>query len=59
MKEIILKKEVVEYQDTEYREVKKCIVCKQITLYYKHVDINKIELLRFWNNFQDKNKLKL
>jgi len=54
-----LKTGTIEYQETEYKEVKKCVLCKQITMYYKHTGENKVELLRFWNNYQDSKKLQL
>ncbi|MGM0407031.1 MAG: type II toxin-antitoxin system RelE/ParE family toxin [Bacteroidota bacterium] len=54
-----LKNGNVEYPDTGYEDIKKCVVCKQITLYYKHIDDKRIELLRFWNNYKDKKKLNL
>lgn len=49
----------VEYQSTNYTGVKRCVLRKQITLFYKIIDKNTIELLRFWNTYQDDKKLKL
>jgi len=49
----------VEFKESGYQDIKQCVVRKQITLYYKHIDADKIELLRFWNNFQDNKNLKL
>jgi plasmid stabilization system protein ParE len=54
-----LKQGRVEFKESGYLNIKQCIVCKQVTLYYKHIESHTIELLRFWNNFQDTNKLKL
>ncbi len=38
--------------------VRKCLIIKQITLYYKVSD-DRIELLTFWNNYQNPKKLNL
>lgn len=54
-----LKQGNVEFKESGYLDIKQCVVCKQITLYYKHIESNTIELLRFWNNYQDNKKLKL
>ncbi|MES2277978.1 MAG: type II toxin-antitoxin system RelE/ParE family toxin [Bacteroidota bacterium] len=37
-------------------EIYKCVVVKQVSLYY-HVENNKAELLIFWDNRQDPEKL--
>lgn len=55
----VLKLGKVEYQSTNYSGIKRCVLRKQITLFYKVVDKNTIELLRFWNTYQDDKKLKL
>lgn len=49
----------VEFKESGYLDIRQCVVRKQITLYYKHIFPDKIELLRFWNNYQDNKKLKL
>ena len=54
-----LEKGNVEFRESGYQEIKQCVVRKQITLYYKHIEADKIELLRFWNNNQDTKNLKL
>ncbi|NOS56412.1 MAG: type II toxin-antitoxin system RelE/ParE family toxin [Cyclobacteriaceae bacterium] len=43
---------------TDYRGIRKAVVRKQITLFYKISD-NSIQLIRFWNNYQDPSRLKL
>ena len=53
-----LKKGNVSFEDIGYKNIKKCVVRKQITLYYRHLSENQIELLRFWNNYQDVEKIK-
>jgi len=55
----VLKLGKVEYQSTNYAGVKRCVLRKQITLFYKNIDKDTIELLRFWNTYQDNKKLKL
>lgn len=57
--EFILKQGKVEFQDTNVKDVKRYIICKQISLFYKVLDENNFELLRFWNNYQDTERLKL
>ena len=57
--EFLLKQGIVEFQDTSIRDIKRCIICKQISLFYKVIDEHNIELLRFWNNYQDTEKLHL
>ncbi len=49
----------VEFKECGYLDIKQCVVCKQITLYYRHIESDTIELLRFWNNYQDNKNLKL
>lgn len=49
----------VNYKESNYKNIRECVVCKQITLYYRHISTSKIELLRFWNNYKDNKKLKL
>jgi hypothetical protein len=57
--EFILKTGKVDFQDTNKRDVKRYVICKQISLFYKVIDKYNIELLRFWNNYQDTERLKL
>jgi len=42
----------------EYKDVRKCPVTKQITLFYR-IKETQIHLLTFWNNFQHPDRLKL
>ena len=39
--------------------IRKCVLTKQITVYYKIVDDRTIDLLTFWNSYQNPKKLKL
>jgi hypothetical protein len=41
------------------KSVYKCVVHHRIILYYKVVDEEIIDLLTFWNTYQDMDKLKL
>jgi hypothetical protein len=40
-------------------KIRKCVVTPQITVYYHVVNAGNIDLLTFWNNYQDPDKLKL
>jgi plasmid stabilization system protein ParE len=53
----ILKQGIIDYQETDYPNVRRCVIREQISLFYKIVDKHHIELLRFWNNYQDDKKL--
>jgi hypothetical protein len=55
--EFILKQGNIDFQNTEIPNIKRCVICKQISLFYKIIDNNNIEFLRFWNNYQDDKKL--
>lgn len=57
--EFILKQGKVEFQGTDVKDLKRCVICKQISLFYKVVDKHNVELLRFWNNYQDPKSLQL
>lgn len=46
------------YPLTDYRDIRKALIRKQITLFYKIADDN-VFLIRFWNNYQDPSRLKL
>jgi len=48
----LLSKNNVHFVPTNYKDVNKVVITKQITLYYK-INSNTIELLRFWNTYQD------
>ena len=37
---------------SDYRDIRKCVVRKQISIFYK-VGINRIEIVRFWDNRQE------
>ena len=44
---------------TEYCNVRSVLIVKQIKLFYRILDNNTVELIRFWNNYQNPNRLKL
>ena len=48
----------VEFISTNYRNVNQVVITKQITLYYR-IESGKLELLRFWNNYQDLQNFKI
>jgi hypothetical protein len=51
--ENLLAKGNVEFQNTNRADIKRCVINKQISLFYRAVDTGIIEFLRFWNNNQD------
>lgn len=55
----ILKQGKVTFKPTGYKSTYQITVVKQITLYYHINQNNEIELLRFFNNYQNPNKLHL
>lgn len=57
--EYILKQGNVDFQDTDFKGVKRFVIRKQITLFYRITDSKNVEFLRFWNNYKDDNKLNL
>lgn len=54
----LLTKENVVFTKSEYNNVYKMVIIKQITIYYS-IKNDIIYLLRFWNNYQDLNSFKL
>jgi plasmid stabilization system protein ParE len=52
-----ISKGTIECNPTEYDDVFKIVIIKQITLFYK-IDKSNIILLRFWNTYQHPNKLR-
>ncbi|MCI9843780.1 type II toxin-antitoxin system RelE/ParE family toxin [Flavobacterium pectinovorum] len=54
----LLKNDNVLFIKTNYKNVYKIVITKHISLYYRIENTN-LELLRFWNTFQDTKKFKL
>jgi len=54
----LLSKENVLFIKSDYPNVFKMVIIKQITIYYS-VENETIYLLRFWNNYQDLSNFKL
>jgi plasmid stabilization system protein ParE len=54
-----LKTSKIKCKTSRFDGIRECIVCKQITLFYRLNENNSIELLKFRNNYQDKKRLKL
>jgi hypothetical protein len=55
----LLSKQNLIFKPTNYKDIFQIPVTKQITLYYKILKNSDIELLRFWNTYQNPKKLKL
>lgn len=55
----ILRQGNVSFKATGYKNTYQIVIAKQITLYYHMNQNNDIELLRFFNNYQNPNKLHL
>ena len=56
--EYLLKKGNVEFQETNYRGIRRVVLRKQITLFYKITSISEVEFLKFWNNHKDIKRLR-
>ena len=54
----LLTKENVAFTKSEYKNVYKMVIIKQIMIYYS-IKNDIIYLLRFWNNYQDLTSFKL
>jgi plasmid stabilization system protein ParE len=46
------------YPLTDYQAIRKAVISKQVTLFFKS-NRREINLIRFWNSYQDPKKLKL
>lgn len=55
----LLAKKNLTFKPTNYKGIFQVPVTKQITLFYRILENKEVELLRFWNNYQEPNKLKL
>jgi hypothetical protein len=55
---ILILKNNIKFISTNYKNVNKVVITKQITLYYK-INSNSLELVRFWNTYQDLENFKL
>ena len=51
--ELILTAGKIDFEKTNRKNIRRCVVAKQITLFYKTCQNHSVELLRFWNNYQD------
>lgn len=54
----LLKNDNVLFIKTNFKSIYKIVITKHISLYYRIENTN-LELLRFWNTFQDTKKFKL
>ena len=48
--EVLLAKGNVEFQNTNRPGIKRCVINKHISLFYRVIDKRNVEFLRFWNN---------
>ena len=56
---VLLTKQNLIFKLSNYKDVFQVPITKHITLYYKVAENNNIELLRFWNTYQNPKNLKL
>lgn len=54
----LLEKNNIFFSKTQYKNIFKIVIVKQISLYYS-IEGTTITLLRFWNNYQDLSEFKL
>ena len=57
--ENLLVKGNVEFQNTNRADIRRCVINKQTALFYRVIDEEIIEFLRFWNNSQNGRQLNL
>ena len=57
--ETMLAKGNVEFQNTDRIGIKRCVINKQTSLFYRVISGKTIELLRFWKNNQNLKSLNL
>jgi plasmid stabilization system protein ParE len=50
--EQLLKRGNVEFEKTDMPGVYRCVICSQVSLFYRLLEFDTVELLRFWNNYQ-------
>lgn len=55
----VLHKGNIDFQKTNLPNIRRCVIRKQVTLFYKIIDNHTLELLRFWNSYQDYQNLNL
>ncbi len=53
-----IKTSLVEYPLTDKLNVRKCVICKQITMFYQINDSNDVEILSFWSNYKDDKEIR-
>ena len=50
---ILIQKNPKLFQTTNYNNIRRAVITPQITLFYNLINVNKIEIVRLWNNYQD------
>ncbi|GAB1444781.1 hypothetical protein MASR2M41_04060 [Flammeovirgaceae bacterium] len=53
----LIKRHPALYPLADYRKIRKAVIRKQITLFFRVQD-KRVQLIRFWNNYQAPEKLK-
>ena len=56
--ESILESGKADFEITNRKNIRRYVLSKHVTLFYKTYGKDSVELLRFWNNYQDKNRMK-
>ncbi|ALO14108.1 hypothetical protein L21SP5_00429 [Salinivirga cyanobacteriivorans] len=54
----VLKKGQFDFQNTNITNIRRVVLTRQITLFYKTED-HSVELLRFWNNYQNPEQMNI
>ena len=55
----IIKQNPKTFAKTDYKNTRSVIITPQIRLFYKILNKNTVELLHFWNNYQNPEKINL
>jgi len=55
----IIEKNPNTFRSVDYKGIRAAVILPQITLFYRTDSLGTIELIRFWNNYQNPKKLKL
>jgi plasmid stabilization system protein ParE len=55
----IIAKKPKTFKNTGYKNIHVVPIVSQISLFYRIVDKNNVELVRFWNNYKNPEQLKL
>lgn len=56
--ELLLSQGNIDFQETNIEGIKRCVIRRQVTLFYRVIDDGNLEFLRFWNNLLHPDSLK-